>query len=74
MKIGDKVRVERMPDGVPPDNKQLQTLFRSCLGKTFPIVKFDGPLVELHVGELFGKPADYHQIWLEPDRVKLVEA
>lgn len=74
MKIGDKVRVERMPDGLPADNKQLQTLFRGCLGKTFPIVKFDGDLVELHVGEVFGKPADYHQIWLEQSQVKLIEA
>jgi hypothetical protein len=74
MKIGDKVRVERMPDGLPHDNKQLQTLFRGCLGKTFPIVKFDGDLVELHVGEVFGKPADYHQIWLEQSQVKLIEA
>jgi hypothetical protein len=74
MKIGDKVRVERLPDGLPPDNKQLQTLFRGCLGKTFPIVNFDGPLVELHVGEVFDKPADHHQIWLDPSQVKLVEA
>jgi len=74
MKIGDKVRVERMPDGVPPDNKQLQALFQKCLGKTFPIVNFDGPLVELHVGEVVGKPAEYHQIWLGPDHVKRVEA
>ena len=74
MKIGDKVRVERVPDGLPKDNKQLQTLFRGCLGKTFPIVKFDGDLIELHVGEVFGKPADYHQIWLEQGQVKLIEA
>ena len=58
MNIGDKVRVERMPDGLPPDNKQLQTLFSGCVGKTFPIVKFDGDLIELHVGEVFGKPQD----------------
>ncbi|AGK59697.1 hypothetical protein HYPDE_40143 [Hyphomicrobium denitrificans 1NES1] len=74
MKIGDKVRVDRLPDGLPPGNQQLQNLFRGCLGKTFPIVKFDDGLVELHVGEVFGKPAEYHQIWLEPGQVKLVEA
>lgn len=74
MKIGDKVRVLGVPDGVPPDNKQLFTLFRGCVGKTFPIVKLDDGLVELHVGEVFGKPADYHQIWLQPAQVKLVEA
>jgi len=74
MKIGDKVRVESMPDGVPPDDKHLQALFRGCVGRTFPIIKFDGPLAELHVGEVFGKPAEYHQIWLHPSQLKLVEA
>lgn len=74
MKIGDKVRVVKVPDGVPPDNAQLITLFRGCVGKTFPIIKFDDGLIELHVGEAFGKPADYHQIWLEPAQLKLVEA
>jgi len=74
MNIGDKVRVLRVPDGVPTGNKQLITLFRGCVGKTFPIVKFDDGLVELHVGEAFGKPANYHQIWLDPSEVQLVEA
>ena len=74
MKIGDKVRVLGVPDGVPKDNKQLMTLFRGCVGKTFPIVKFDDGLVELHVGEVFGKPAQHHQIWLEPSQVQLIEA
>ena len=73
MKIGDKVRVMKVPDGVPPDN-QVMTLFRGCVGKTFPIVKMDDGLVELHVGEAFGKPAEFHQIWLEPAQVKLIEA
>jgi hypothetical protein len=73
MKIGDKVRVMKVPDGVPPDN-QVMTLFRGCVGKTFPIVKMDDGLVELHVGEAFGKPAEFHQIWLEPAQLKLVEA
>ena len=59
MNIGDKVRVMGIPDGVPPDNKQLLTLFGGCVGKTFPIVKIDDGLVELHVGEAFGKPAEY---------------
>ena len=73
MKIGDKVRVMKVPDSVPPDN-QVMTLFRGCVGKTFPIVKMDDGLVELHVGEAFGKPAEFHQIWLEPAQLKLVEA
>lgn len=74
MKIGDKVRVLSVPDGVPADNTQLLTLFRGCIGKTFPIIKFDDGLVELHVGEVFGKSAQHHQIWLEPSQVQLIEA
>jgi hypothetical protein len=74
MNIGDKVRVLRVPADLPKDNQQLVTLFRGCVGKTFPIVKFDDGLVELHVGEVFGKPAEHHQIWLEPSQVSLVEA
>ncbi|MET0409539.1 MAG: hypothetical protein ABW006_14355 [Hyphomicrobium sp.] len=73
MNIGDKVRVLGMPDGLP-DNKMLLKLFKGCVGKTFPIAKFDDGLVELHVGEAFGKPAEYHQIWLDPSQVEVVEA
>ncbi|MFN0219801.1 MAG: hypothetical protein ACKVP4_13420 [Hyphomicrobium sp.] len=73
MNIGDKVRVIKIPDDLPADNTQLQTLFRGCLNKTFTITGFDGDLLELHVGEAFGKSAEHHQIWLEPTHVKLIE-
>jgi hypothetical protein len=74
MKVGDKVRVMRMPDGVPPNNKQLMTLFRGCLGKDFAIAKFEDGLIVLNVGEAFGKPPEHHQIWLEPNCIRPVEA
>ena len=74
MNIGDTVRVLKIPDTLPKDNPALLTLFRGCVGKAFPIVAFDGDLIELHVGEAFGKTAPHHQIWLEPDNVQLVEA
>lgn len=73
MKVGDKVKVLKAPADLPKDNKQLQTLFRGCVGKTFAIAAFDGDLIELHVGEAFGKPAAYHQIWLDSGHLKLVE-
>ncbi|MBA2126208.1 hypothetical protein DLM45_08230 [Hyphomicrobium methylovorum] len=74
MNIGDMVRVERVPDGLPPDDKHLAALFQGCVGRTFPIINFDGDLVELHVGEVFGKPAKQHQIWLAPSQLTLIEA
>ena len=74
MKVGDTVRVTKIPADLPADNVQLQTMFRGCLNKTFKIAAVDGDLIELHVGEAFGKPAEFHQIWLEPNHLKLVEA
>ncbi len=74
MNVGDRVRVIKIPADLPKDNVQLQTLFRGCLNKTFAIAGFDGDLIELHVGEAFGKPAEHHQIWLDAAHVKAVEA
>lgn len=74
MNIGDKVKVLRMPDGIPPGNPQLETLFRGCVGKTFAVNAVDGDLIELYVGEAFGKPANYHQIWLEASNLRVLEA
>lgn len=74
MKIGDTVRVVKIPADLPPNDKQLQTLFRGCVGKEFAIVAFDDDLIELHVGEAFGKPAAHHQIWLDAKHLKLIEA
>jgi hypothetical protein len=71
MNIGDTVRVVKLPADLPKDNKQLQTLFRGCLNKTFRVAGLDGDLVGLHVGEAFGKPASHHRIWLAPDQLEL---
>ncbi len=74
MKVGDIVRVTKIPADLPPNDAQLQTLFRGCVGKTFAIVALDDDLFELHVGEAFGKPAAHHQIWLDAKHLKRVEA
>ena len=73
MNIGDKVKVSRIPADLPKD-PALQKLFRGCLGRTFTIAGFDGDLIELHVGEAFGEAAEKHQIWLDANHLKLVEA
>ena len=74
MKIGDKVKLTKILADLPADNVPLQTLFRGCVGKTFTIAGFDDDLVELHVGEAFGKTAEHHQIWVAPDHLKRVGA
>jgi hypothetical protein len=74
MNVGDKVKVTKIPADLPEGNRQLETLFKGCVGKTFAIAAFDDGLLELHVGEAFGKPADFHRIWVGADHVKRVEA
>jgi hypothetical protein len=74
MNIGDRVKVTKVPADLPEGNPQLATLFKGCVGKTFAIAGLDDGLLELHVGEAFGKAADFHRIWVGADHVKRVEA
>jgi hypothetical protein len=71
MKIGDPVRIVRLPDNLP-DHEILGTraLFADCLGRVFPIVALDRHLFELHVGQVRGEPACMHSIWIETDCVE----
>lgn len=72
MNVGEKVTVVKIPDDLPEDNKSLIRLFNGCLGKTFDIAAFDGDLIELHVGEVFGDAKDKHKIWLPREYLKRV--
>jgi hypothetical protein len=78
MKVGDTVRLIGIPSNLK-DDEELQTcaLFERCLGESFPVIglksveglPFD--LVELHVGQVLGKPAYMDSIWVEPEYVRL---
>jgi len=81
MKIGDKVRIAKIPDGLVDDEKfQTKSLFELCLGRVFPIrgivpvVETGGmlALIELHVGRVLGKLAVAHSIWIESECVEFV--
>lgn len=74
MNVGDTVKVTKIPADLPAGNAQLETLFRGCVGKTFKISAVDDDLFELQVGEAFGKPAEYHVIWLDAAHLKRIEA
>jgi hypothetical protein len=79
MKIGDKIRIIKLPEGLV-DDKELQTrsLFSRCLGEVFPIVgivpigETGCMLLELEVGEVLGKAAVMDSIWIESDFVELL--
>jgi hypothetical protein len=77
MKVGDKIRILRLPEGLCDDERlQTRSLFELCLGRTFPIAgiqpvpEIDSELLELKVGET----AYMHSIWIEREFVEIVEA
>jgi hypothetical protein len=49
MKIGDKVRIVTIPPDLPEGEIHTRSLFEMCIGKIFPIVGFQGHLLELEV-------------------------
>lgn len=74
MKIGDQVRITKIPRELPDDDLGTRQLFELCLGRVFPIVGFQGELVELDVGEVLGQPDYMHAIWIEREFVQIIEA
>jgi hypothetical protein len=68
MKIGDTVRVTKIPDGL---DEEAQKIFSLCLGKCFPVsaIESDGRLVLL-VGRVVGVRDYLHSIYLLPDEVE----
>jgi hypothetical protein len=77
MKIGDKVRLVRVPKGVRDDGEfKTKTLFKKCVGQEFTVKGFQldggrfrreftrGCWVELHISEFI--PGLLDSIWIEP--------
>jgi hypothetical protein len=81
MKVGDKVRVTRVPSikGLRDvEHLPSKTVFERCIGRVFPIIAITptpengSVLLELHVGEVMDEPAYMHSVWIEPECVELV--
>lgn len=73
MKVGDKVRVMRLPERLPPadgDDLNTRRIFELCLGRVFPVAGLSSGLIELEVGDVIGQPAYMQSIWIEPDCVE----
>jgi len=72
MKIGDSIRVVGTPHGLEGETK---ALFELCVERVFPIIgivpvpEIGSELLELHVGEVVGKPSYMHSIWIEKEFV-----
>jgi hypothetical protein len=73
MKIGDKVRVLKVPPVLPEGELRTRALFEQCVGRIFPVVGIQNNLLELEVGEVLGKAPHMDSIWIEPEFVVLLE-
>ncbi|MEO9876010.1 MAG: hypothetical protein ABJM26_16420 [Anderseniella sp.] len=78
VKIGDRVRLVAIPDGLPPDDKAgalgINSLFQRCLGGVFPVVDINElGWAELEVGEVNGQPPYMDSIRVEPRCLVVVE-
>ncbi|HEY4905679.1 MAG TPA: hypothetical protein VIH89_19520 [Candidatus Sulfotelmatobacter sp.] len=73
LKVGDRVHLIQVPPVLPQGEMNTRSLFELCVGRTFPIVGFNGDLMELEVGEVLGKDPCMDSIWIEPQFVVLVE-
>jgi hypothetical protein len=74
VKIGDKVRVVTIPSRLPDGEMNTRSLFELCVGRAFPIVGFQGNLVELEVGEVLGKEPCMDSIWIEPEHIEVIDS
>ncbi len=83
MKIGNKIRLVRVPPHVKDDAEfKTRTILTKCLGHVFTVKGFQadggrerkrlgpGCWVELHIGEAIRGSSDI--IWVEPECVELV--
>ena len=78
MKIGDKVRLTRIPPSVHGDEEmRTRELFEECLGQTFTVAGLETveglayQLVRLDVGHAIGKAPYLETIWVEPEYLQL---
>lgn len=78
MRIGDRVGVIGIPNGLPADGDEASlntsSVFQSCLGHVFHIVAYNEVgLAELDVGEVTGQEPYMSTIWIEPEFLIVID-
>jgi len=69
VKPGDRARLIKMPHVV---NDDLRKLFEQCVGHVFPVGDVSDTLVDLEIGELFGRKSYMESIYVEHDCIEVV--
>ena len=71
---GQLVRLLGIPADLPPATDELPTttLFRACLGQSFPIAEIDRDMIALDVGEALGQSSWKQTIYVAPELLEPV--
>lgn len=70
VKPGDRARLIKLPDGIADGD--MRELFKQCLGKVFPVGDTHDTLVDLEIGELFGRRSYMESIYVEHECIEVV--
>jgi hypothetical protein len=75
MKVGDRVRVLKVPPWAEDDPEFLtRTILAKSLGRIFPVAEVDQwGMIGIGFGEVVGREHDEVMIWIEPNCLERVE-
>ncbi len=74
LRVGDKVRLVRLPGVRDHGEFKTRTILKKCMGKVFRIQGFQSDWVDLHVGHVIGKKGYLEMISVPADCLALVGA
>lgn len=70
VRAGDRALLIKIPDDIIDTN--LIKLFEQCVGHVFPVGDVTNILIDLEIGELFGRKSYMESIYVEPDCIEVV--
>ena len=70
VKTGDRARLIKIPDDIVDDD--LKEIFEQCVGHVFPVGDVTDTLVDLEIGDQFGRKSYMESIYVEFDCIEVI--
>jgi hypothetical protein len=70
VKTGDRVRFIKIPESITCND--LKRVFEQCIGHVFQVGAVSDMLVDLEVGERFGRESYMESIYVEHDCIEVI--
>lgn len=70
IETGDCARLIKIPDDILDGD--LRKIFEQCLGHVFPVGHVSDTLIDLEIGERFGRKSYMESIYVEHDCIEIV--